>query len=68
MTLSKEQQRVYDWLEQDLDLPVFAKAYKGAISFLQQKPDGYVTFVSHVGRELMNRLASTSAGIESGRV
>ncbi|MER0215759.1 MAG: hypothetical protein DU481_06115 [Nitrosomonas sp.] len=68
MTLNKEQQRVYDWLKQELSLPVFGNAYKGAILFLNQESDGYITFVSHTGRDLMNALASTYKGVEGGRV
>lgn len=66
--LNKEQQRVYDWLNDDLSLPVFAEAYKGAAILINQKPAGYVSFVAHVGRDLMNRLASTVSGIKSERV
>lgn len=66
--LSDKQQRVYEWLNDDLSLPVFAAAYKGAAILLNQKSDGYVSFVAHVGRELMNGLASSVAGIDSGRV
>jgi hypothetical protein len=68
MTLEKQQQRVYEWLSNDLGLPVFAEAYKGAIFLLNQKPAGHVSFVAHVGRDLMNRLASTVSGIKSERV
>jgi len=68
MALNKEQQRVYEWLSGDLNLPVFAEAYKGAAIFLNQKPAGYVSFVAHAGRDLMNGLASTVAGIKPGRV
>jgi hypothetical protein len=68
MTLKKEQQRVYEWISNDLGLPVFAEAYKGAIFLLNQKPAGYVPFVAHVGRDFMTRLASTVSGIKSGRV
>jgi hypothetical protein len=68
MPLSEKQQRVYDWLKDDLGLPVFADAYKGAISLLDQKPSGYISFVAHAGRDLMNRMASTVAGIKSERV
>jgi hypothetical protein len=68
MTLKKEQQRVYEWLNDDLSLPVFAEAYKGAAILLNQKPAGYVSFVAHAGRDLMNRLASTVAGIKSEQV
>ncbi|WP_155523970.1 hypothetical protein [Nodosilinea nodulosa] len=66
--LNKEQQRVYDWLNHDLALPVFAEAYKGASILIDQKPAGYVSFVAHAGRDLMNRLASTVKGIKSERV
>ena len=68
MTLTKEQRRVYEWLNDDLSLPVFAEAYKGAAILLSQKPAGYISFVAHAGRDLMNRLASTVAGIKSERV
>lgn len=66
--LTKEQQRVFEWLNDDLSLPVFAEAYKGAALLINQKPAGYVSFVAHTGRDLMNRLASTVAGIKSERV
>jgi hypothetical protein len=66
--LNKEQQRVYDWLNDDLSLPVFAEAYKGAAILIDQKPAGYVSFVAHAGRDLMNILARTVAGIKSERV
>jgi hypothetical protein len=40
-----------------------------ALQFLiDQKPAGYVSFVAHAGRDLMNRLASTVADIKSERV
>ncbi len=66
--LSDEQQRVYEWLNDDLTLSVFAAAYKGAVILLNQKTDGYVSFVAHAGRDLMNTLASSVAGIKPGRV
>ena len=66
--LNKEQQRVYDWLNDDLSLPVFAEAYKGAAVLINQKSPGYVSFIAHAGRDLMNRLASTVTGIKSERV
>lgn len=68
MMLNQEQQRVYDWLNDDLNLPVFAEAYKGAVTLVNQKSAGYVSFVAHAGRDLMNGLASTVAGIKAGRV
>lgn len=66
--LSIEQQRVYEWLNDDLNLPVFAAAYKGSIVLLNQKNEGYVSFVAHAGRDIMNRLASTVLGVKSKQV
>jgi hypothetical protein len=66
MTLNKEQQRVYEWLNNDLSLPVFAAAYKGAAFLLNQQPAGYVSFVAHTGRDMMNYLAAEISGIKSG--
>lgn len=66
--LSDQQQVVYEWLGKKLNLPVFAEVYRGAVIFLAQPPSGHITFVAHAGRDLMNRLAPTVAGIESGRV
>jgi len=68
MALNKEQQRVYEWLNDTLNRPVFAEAYKGAVFLLKQKPAGYISFVAHAGRELMNRLASSIEGIKPERV
>ena len=36
---------------------MYAEAYKGALEFLDKKPPGYITFVAHAGRDLMNGLA-----------
>lgn len=68
MTLNKEQQRVYEWLNVDLSLHVFAEAYKGAVILIRQKPAGYISFVAHAGRDLMNLLAPAVAGVTPGRV
>ena len=56
--LTERQQTVFDWINDDLELPVFAEAYKGALDFLNKKSAGYITFVSHAGRDLMNGLVS----------
>ena len=70
MILTPEQQRVYDWLASKVEwkggrgLPVYAEVYKGALHLLKTKPPGYITFVAHAGRELMNGLAPTFAGIQ----
>ena len=64
VTLSTEQQTVFDWLNDELEMPVYAEAYKGALDFLDKKPPGYITFVSHAGRDLMNGLARLGTGRE----
>jgi hypothetical protein len=43
-------------------------AYRGAAVLLTQKSAGYISFVAHTGRDLMNGLASAAAGVKSGRV
>ena len=68
MALTPEQQNVFDWLNTKLDLPVYAEAYKGALLLLNTKPPGYIMFVAHTGRELMNGLASTDAGVPRKQV
>lgn len=68
MALKNEQRIVYEWLGERLRLPVFAEAYRGAVTLLVEKSPGYISFVSHAGRDLMNGLASTVAGIKSTRV
>lgn len=65
VTLSKRQQTVFHWLNDELDLRVYADAYKGALVFLNRKPPGYITFVAHVGRDLMNELAVTVQDMQS---
>ena len=66
--LTENQQTVFNWINDDLELPVYAEAYKGALEFLSRKPPGYITFVSHAGRDLMNGLVSEVKGIKRQRV
>lgn len=56
--LTERQQTVFDWIHDDLELPVYAEAYKGTLDLLNNKSPGYITFVSHAGRDLMNGLVS----------
>ena len=63
-TLSTEQQTVFNWLNDELEMPVYAEAYKGALELLEKKSPGYITFVSHAGRDLMNSLARLGTGRE----
>ena len=66
--LSQNQQTVYNWINDDLKLPVYAEVYKGASEQLNNRSIGYITFVSHAGRDLMNGLAATVNRITSGYV
>ena len=68
MTLTPEQQRVYEWLGSKLDVPVYAEAYRGALHLLKTKPPGYITFVATTGRDFMNGLAKEIAGIRRSQV
>ena len=65
---AEEQQQIYNWLNEKLRLPVYADAYLGAARLLQERSPGYITFVSHAARDLMNGLARTVAGIGSFQV
>lgn len=68
MTLNDNQHRVYEWLSDELNFPVYADAYKGALYLLHEKSPGHITFVAHAGRDLMNGLAPTFAGIKRSQV
>lgn len=61
MTLD-EQAKIEDWLRNRLNLPIYADAYVGAVMVLYQKPKGYVTFVAHAARDIMNGLARDARG------
>ena len=66
--LTQNQETVYNWINDDLERPVYAEVYKGAIKQLNNKCSGYITFVSHAGRDLMNGLASAALGIPGSSV
>ena len=68
MMLTEEQQRVFDWLNSELGLPGYAESYSGALHLLSTKPPGYLSLVAHVGRDLMNSLGPTIAGIRRSQV
>ena len=61
-TLDPRQERIFKWINDTLRLPAYADLFGGAAKFLKQKPPGYVTFVAHAGREMMNGLARTYRG------
>ena len=66
--LTEKQQKIYGWLDDKLKLPVYAEAYKGAVNVLKEKYPGYITFVSHTCRDIMNQLARTVSGISASQV
>lgn len=66
--LTGNQQQIFEWLNDVLHLPVYADAYKGAVCLLKMKAPGYVTFVSHTGRDILNSLPQTVAGITNLQV
>ncbi len=66
--LTGNQQQIFEWMNDRLHLPVYADAYKGAVCLLNKKVPGYVTFVSHTGRDILNSLPQTVAGITNPRV
>ena len=68
MALTPEQQCVLEWLKVALTLPVYAEAYEGAVLLLNWKPPGYITFVAHAGREIMNGLGPTISGDQRSQV
>ena len=68
VVLTEKQQKIFEWLDNKLQLSVYANAYKGAVFSLKTKSPGYVTFVSHVARDLMNSLPRAVAGIRSSQV
>lgn len=68
VVLTEKQRQIFEWLDSKLQLPVYADAYKGAVYSLKTKSPGYITFVSHSGRDIMNSLARTVAGITSAQV
>lgn len=65
--LTERQQTVFDWINDDLELPVYAEAYKGALEQRNKKSSGYITFVSHAGRDIMNLLADSVNSVTAGR-
>ena len=67
-TFTQEQQRVFDWINSELDLPVFAEAYRTALQLLQSRSPGYVTLVCHIGRDFMNLFSKAARDITTSQV
>lgn len=67
-TLNSKQKRIYDWISEELRLPAYADVFGGAVIILGQRSPGYVTFVAHAGREIMNGLARAYRGDRQSQV
>jgi hypothetical protein len=63
-----ERQKIHDWIAKELELPIFADAYRGAVDCLYSGSPGYVTFVCHTCRDIMNIMAREYSGGTAGRV
>ena len=68
MQLSTEQKTVYDWLGNELQMPLFAEAYLAALCLMTVKRPGYIPLVAHIGRDFMNILPTTVSGIGTRQV
>ena len=66
--LTSNQQTVFNWINDDLELPAYAEVYKGALDLLNKKSPGHISFASHAGRDLMNGLAAAVKGIKRQQV
>jgi hypothetical protein len=58
-----KRQRIYDWMVAN-DQTSYAELYKGAVINLHGKIPGYVRFVSHAVRDLMNGMAACKKGVK----
>lgn len=63
-TLNPKQQRIYEWIDDTLRLPVYADVFRSAAVLFNQQFPGYMPFVAHAGREIMNGLARAYRGDE----
>ena len=68
MELSPEQKTVYEWLDETLEMPVFAEAYLAALRLMSAKHPGYITLVAHTGRDFMNILPTVVGEIGTSQV
>jgi hypothetical protein len=63
---NEKRQRIYDWMVAN-DQISFADLYKGAVINLCTRTPGYVRFVSHAVRDLMNGMAASKKEINRGQ-
>ncbi|MCK9183623.1 MAG: hypothetical protein M0P13_12210, partial [Fibrobacteraceae bacterium] len=64
MEYSSKESLIYEWLKDDLNMPTYADVFLGAVFQLKERPSGFVTFVSHAGRDIMNGVATSKIGIK----
>lgn len=62
MDLTEQEARVYTWIQDSLNLPVYSDVFHGAAILMKQQSSGYINFVSHAGRDIMNGIARTYNG------
>lgn len=65
---TEDRKKILFWIANDLDLPVFADAYLGAVICFEEKTPGYVTFVCHTCRDIMNIMAGIVSVNKGDRV
>lgn len=66
--LSSKHQRIYEWIKDTLELPIYAEIFWGAVVIRHFKLPGNTMFVAHAGREIINGLARTYTGETRKRV
>jgi hypothetical protein len=57
MHLTSQESKVYEWIKETLKLPVYGDVFYGAAKLMAKRPIGYINFVSHAGRDIMNGLS-----------
>ena len=60
--LDDRQENIYDWIKNTHRLPTYADIYKISVLLFNCKEPGYVTFVAHAGRDIVNGLAFAITG------
>jgi hypothetical protein len=64
---TSERQQIYEWIVSQ-GLQSFAETYQGAVYILYERVPGYVRFVAHSARDLMNGMAPCKLGLKRQQV
>ena len=56
MLSDDKQKTIRDWFDKTLKFPIFASAYWGAVDMVKNRRDGFVSYSSHFGRDVINIL------------